>query len=250
MCVNQFHFRYTVFAYLMHTVNILHIGSIVWIKLWYHYPYHGWEKERVYPYTFSCQCNGGRVGKKQCRVHHSPCLLCTSFLPTIRLWSHKLYTSLASNLLCALLVWILSSLLSLPPHLNPQSYHSKLLLSHLPVEASLESIRAELAAGSGIDMDDNFLKIVHLRQNLEKVSPLQLVSCPDPTPLHKDRSDKGESRAQTPPSYTRIDQTRGGLMPRPHPLTQGWISQGGSHVPRPHPKVEDLVTSDRSLRPH
>ena len=61
-------------------------------------------------------------------------------------------------------------MLSLPPHLNLQSYHSKLLLSHLPVEASLESIRAELAAGSGIDMDDNFLKIVHLRQNLEKVS--------------------------------------------------------------------------------
>ena len=79
-------------------------------------------------------------------------------------------------------------MLSLPPHLNLQSYHSKLLLSHLPVEASLESIRAELAAGSGIDMDDNFLKIVHLRQNLEKVS---LVSCPDPT--LKDRSGVVES---------------------------------------------------------
>ena len=181
-----------------------------------------------------------------------------------------MYTFLASNLLCALLVWILSSLLSLPPHLNPQSYHSKLLLSHLPVEASLESIRAELAAGSGIDMDDNFLKIVHLRQNLEKVSPLQLV-CPDPTLLHKDRSDKGgESRVQTPPSYTRIDQTRGGVScPDPTLLHKGRSDKGGesraqippsytridqtregSLVSRPHSKEEGLMTSDQSLRLH
>ena len=56
------------------------------------------------------------------------------------------------------------------PPLCLQSLHSRLLLSHLPIEASLESIKAELSVGSGIDMDDDFMKIVHLRQNLEKVN--------------------------------------------------------------------------------
>lgn len=59
--------------------------------------------------------------------------------------------------------------------LKRKSQHNRPLLSHLPIETSLESIKAELAAGGikyGEDVDENFLKVVHLRHNLEKARNL------------------------------------------------------------------------------
>ena len=59
-------------------------------------------------------------------------------------------------------------LTSLP---SSQSLHNRPLLSHLPIETVSVGLKAELALGRqyGLEGDPNFLRIIYIRQNLEKV---------------------------------------------------------------------------------
>ena len=57
------------------------------------------------------------------------------------------------------------------PLLPLQSFHSRPLLSHLPIETVSAGLKAELALSRqfGLEGDPNFIKIIYIRQNLEKV---------------------------------------------------------------------------------
>jgi hypothetical protein len=58
--------------------------------------------------------------------------------------------------------------------LKRASLHNRPLLSHLPIETVSAGLKAELALGSqyGLEGDPNFLKIIYIRQNLEKARNL------------------------------------------------------------------------------